>query len=737
MMDRTRAIRNLRLMLGKPVGAAPTSKPTEALLSQIRKELGYTKEEQYSDPEIDKCIRRVYYQRRGKQLYEASRGIGDLPPCADVQRREACRTSLRLFIETYCRTADKFNLPWASFHLEVLRKLQGAITTGGLFAMALPRSSGKTALTERAILWALLYGYRHYVVCIADGKQAALEILDTVQMEIESNELLQADFPEVCYPIKQLGGVQQRAAGQTYHGWPTNIVWGSSGTIVLPTIEGSASSGGILVTAGLNSRLRGMKHTTADGAEYRPDFVFLDDPQNDRSANSASQTDKRLKIVRGTVLGLAGAGKKLAGVMACTVIRQGDLADTLLDRKQSPEWNGVRYSLLESMPTNDALWSQYHEIWADSQRRGNGIADATAFYASHRREMDEGALASWPERYEHDEISAIQYAMDKLYQAKDAFFAEYQNQPVTQEQTDTLSVKPSDVIAKISGVKRRIVPADATRIVAYIDVQKGVLPYMVTAFADTGTAYVIDYGTYPEQPSPYWTMGDLQRSYMQRGMGLEGALTAALEALCSKLLDTAWIRQDGAEMHIGRCLVDAAWGMSTPTVLAYCQRSTWAGVLMPSFGRSLTADKKPFSEYHKQAGQTIGDFWLVTKHRTGIRVIEIDVNSAKSLWRQRLLTPMGDKGSWQVFGAQHDNLTIEYHKCLADQLCAEYAIPTTGRNRVVEVWHLYAGRDNHYLDCAAGCYAAASEQGMSMTQLSGLGDSARKRRTCRLPSARA
>ena len=188
-----------------------------------------------------------------------------------------------------------------------MRKMEASIINGGLFALALPRSSGKSATSERAIIWAILYGYRHYIVAIGDGRSAAQEIRETVQTERESNEKLIADFPEVCYPIAQLQGIVQRATGQRYHGKPTDISWGSSGTIVFPTIEGSPSSGAILVTAGINSRLRGMKRTTSDGRELRPDFVFLDDVQNDRSAASQSQIAKRLKVIRGRVWGLAAA----------------------------------------------------------------------------------------------------------------------------------------------------------------------------------------------------------------------------------------------------------------------------------------------------------------------------------------------------------------------------------------------------------------------------------------------
>ena len=63
--------------------------------------------------------------------------------------------------------------------------------------------------------------------------------------------------------------------------------------------------------------------------------------------NHLSQCATRERIIAGAVLGLAGPGKKIAGIMPCTVIHPGDLADRILDREKHPEWNGERTKLVE------------------------------------------------------------------------------------------------------------------------------------------------------------------------------------------------------------------------------------------------------------------------------------------------------------------------------------------------------------------------------------------------------
>jgi hypothetical protein len=107
---------------------------------------------------------------------------------------------------------------------------------------------------------------------------------------------------------------------QLYQGQRTHIGW-TAREIVLPTIAESPGSGAIIKVAGITGRIRGMKYKRADGQTVRPSLVILDDPQTDESARSLSQCATRESILAGAVLGLAGPGKKISGIMPCTVNR--------------------------------------------------------------------------------------------------------------------------------------------------------------------------------------------------------------------------------------------------------------------------------------------------------------------------------------------------------------------------------------------------------------------------------
>jgi hypothetical protein len=213
-----------------------------------------------------------------------------------------------------------------------------------------------------------------------------------------------------------------------------------------------------------------MKYKRADGRTVRPSLVVPDDPQTDESARSPSQCETRESVLAGAILGLAGPAKKISGILPCTVIRPGDMADSILDRDKHPEWNGERTKMVYSFPTDENLWQRYAVLRADSLRVYGDIRSATDFYVANREAMDAGAAIAWPERFNHDEVSAVQHAMNLRLQDESAFWAEYQNEPQA-EQLDTQIVTFDDVLAKTNGLPRFRLPVDVTHVVAAVDIQ--------------------------------------------------------------------------------------------------------------------------------------------------------------------------------------------------------------------------------------------------------------------------
>ena len=643
----------------------------------------------------------------------AGRDIGPLPEVVNPDRKAACERNFQLFCESYF--PETYSLAWSPDHLKVIEKIETAVLRGGLFALALPRGSGKTTITESAALWSMLYGHREFVVLIGATESAALELLDSLKTELEVNERLAEDFPEVCYPVAQLEGIANRCAGQLYKGERTRITW-TSNEIVLPTIKDSKASGIIVRVAGITGRIRGMKFKRSDGRNVRPSLVVIDDPQTSESAGSLEQTRKRVRVLAGDILGLAGPGQKISGIMPCTIIRPGDMADIILNRNTHPDWNGEKTRMVYRFPTNMKLWEEYAEIRAEALRTEGNFQKATEFYLANREAMDAGAEVSWEARFNHDEVSALQHAMNLKFQDESAFMSEYQNDPLPDDTADDSLLSVDEICAKINGLARRRVPLKCDRLTMFVDVQKALLFYVVIAWAEDFTGAVIDYGSWPDQHRHEYSLADANPSIQTLfpKAGFEGALYAALSALTDECLGREWEREDGAVLKIERALVDANWGQSTDVVYQFCRQSSHAGVILPSHGRYVGASSKPMTEYRKQQGDRLGFNWMIPNvaGKRAIRHVIYDTNYWKSFIHARLAVPVGDKGSLTLYGR-----IPGAHQLFAEHLTAEYRVKTQGRGRTVDEWKLKPqSHDNHFLDCVAGCAVCGSMLGASLPE---------------------
>lgn len=645
---------------------------------------------------------------RNAAISSAGRDIGELPEVLSPARKAKAATDFQYFCEAYF--PQTFHLAWSPDHLKVIRKIEQAVLEGGLFAMAMPRGSGKTTICECACIWAVLNGHREFVCLIGSDEGHAMDMLDSIKMELDGNDLLLADYPEVVYPIQCLDGIANRCSGQLYQGERTHIGW-TAKEIVLPTMPKSPASGAIVKVAGITGRIRGMKYKRADGNTVRPSLVVLDDPQTDESARSLTQCATREAVLAGAVLGLGGPGKKISGIMPCTVIRPGDMADNILDRDKHPEWNGERTKMVYSFPDNEKLWQRYAEIRAESLREGRGIEDATEFYGANQVAMDVGAEIAWPERFNYDELSAIQHAMNLKLQDEAAFFAEYQNEPLPEDAGDEEELSADDVAGKLNRHERGEVPLGVDHLTAFIDVQQAVLFYVVAGWERDFTGYVLDYGTFPDQQRSYFTLRDARHTLLAAtgAAGLEGSIYSGLEQLTYDLLGREWRRDDGAALRVERCLIDANWGNSTDVVYQFCRQSAHASVVTPSHGRFVGASSQPFSEYKRRPGDRIGHNWRIpnVQGKRAVRHVLFDANFWKSFIYSRLAVPMGDRGCLSLFGDKP-----ERHRLFAEHVTAEYRVRTEGRGRTVDEWKLRPERgDNHWFDCLVGSAVAASIQG--------------------------
>jgi len=344
--------------------------------------------------------------------------------------------------------------------------------------------------------------------------------------------------------------------------------------------------------------------------------------------------------------------------------------------------------------------------------------EATEFYREHREAMDAGARIAWPERHNEDELSGIQHAMNLRLRDEAAFFAEYQNEPIVEAEGEEM-LTAEEIAAKINGYERGVLPLGASHLTMFIDVQQRALFWLIAAWEEDFTGYVLDYGTWPDQRRAYFTLRDVQRTLARAtpGAGLEGSIYAGLEKLCEERLPRSYRREDGVGMKIDRTLIDANWGQSTDVVYQFCRQSTYAGTILPSHGRYVGASSIPFSEYRRKRGDRIGHHWRIrsTTGKRQVRHVLIDTNYWKSFVHARLAVAMGDPSCLSLFGRDE-----KAHRLLAEHLTAEFRVKTMARDRTVDEWKLRATRpDNHWFDCLVGSAVAASIQGATLSALPG------------------
>jgi len=671
--------------------------------------------EQYERHKRAAAARQKTLSRGGRELYP-------LPGPASPERRRKALLSLQCYCEIYRKST--FSNPWSDDQLEFVHYLEEVIRWGGMKIQAMARGDGKTSIAHAGAEWGVLNGFRQFVVTIGATASKSAQNIASLRSTFEENDLLASDFPEVCYPIRWLKGITQ--ARPLYLGDNVNIKL-TERELQMPWIPGSPCAGSIFYGDGLLGKgLRGLKRSLPTG-DIRPDLVIPDDPQDDESAVSPTQNAKRMRVIKGTVLGLAGPKRSISLVGAVTVIAQNDLAAQLLDRNQNPAFAGTRCQFLSKAPEGP-LWDEYWRIRADCLRREEmQYIEATEFYKAHRAEMDAGIEERSPYRFTESEISATQYAANIIQdRGRAAFYAEFQNDPLAPG-GDVQYLKLEDLRGKMNGLKRGVVPDWASVLVADIDVQDNILFWLVKAAGTDGARAIVDYGCYPDQNRRHFAVREVKRTLKtvllqkkRKGdqvWGGDGADTAGtafpdvsreeamydgLVELSNSLCGREWKRETGGTIPMRMVTIDAQDGDHWKIVYQVAREAPYKHLLMPRHGVPVKASDRPLSISAKaDPAVTIGEEWVrgpCKKEYGRQERLLVDSNYWKSQSQARWLTGRGANGCATIFGRDFDE-----HGMFADHRTAEYPnrITAQGKHgtRVSDEWVLFPGRsENHFLD---------------------------------------
>lgn len=176
-------------------------------------------------PIRDEHSRRDADIERGRERLRKGAEIGELPAVVDAARRESCRLDLAKFLVTYFPFSTGLS-PFSADHQRVIARTQDCIIGGGRFVNAVYRGFAKSTISENALLWAILFGHRKFGGIFAAESDLAAKAINSIRTELSDNDLLFADFPEVCHPVRCL---RERPSGATRRPTAANALTSAGG----------------------------------------------------------------------------------------------------------------------------------------------------------------------------------------------------------------------------------------------------------------------------------------------------------------------------------------------------------------------------------------------------------------------------------------------------------------------------------------------------------------------------
>lgn len=202
---------------------------------------------------------------------------------------------------------------FADFHLALLRNARGWVCrldkpARHRDAWVAPRNCGKSTWLHLVLpLWAAAHGHVRFIATFSDSSAQAEQHLANLRAELDTNELLRADFPELCKPALRADGLRVATRQDMLH----------------------QANGFVLVAKGLESGVLGLKE-----GNLRPELIILDDVEPGESNYSEYLVRKRLRTLVDVVLPLNLAARV---VLVGTVTMSGSIVHQLVKSVRSTE----------------------------------------------------------------------------------------------------------------------------------------------------------------------------------------------------------------------------------------------------------------------------------------------------------------------------------------------------------------------------------------------------------------
>jgi predicted phage terminase large subunit-like protein len=330
-----------------------------------------------------------------RQMIQASAKPFPDDKAAQKARKAQASLSLDFFCRTYfphyfAKPSSRLHKYFSQRYLDMIQK---AIQTGqgDKEANAAPRGNAKSTWGTFGLpLWVAAFRKRKFALIVSETRSQAESFLSFIKLELETNERLQQDFPEL------------------YGEGPK---WTSDQIITRNGVK--------IQAAGAGQKLRGLRH-----GNCRPDLVIVDDLENDESVESP---DQRKKLENWFFKALMKIGQPdTVFIVVGTILHYDSLLARLLVK---PGWKGQKFKAVMKWSPAVKLWEEWERIYADISI-GKDLAEAAAdnYFFGHEAEMLAGTEVLWPE------MEPYYYLMKMRVSDGPAYFeSEKQNEPLNPE----------------------------------------------------------------------------------------------------------------------------------------------------------------------------------------------------------------------------------------------------------------------------------------------------------------
>ncbi len=298
----------------------------------------------------------------------------------------------KYYFPHYHRTED------AAFHMGLAATLNRISTVrNSKLAIAAPRGSAKsTIISLEYAVYSICYNLEKCIILISSTAERASESLSTIKREMETNDRLIKDFPEVC---------ELRVK-------PEPRRW-SKGEII--------TKNDIMVTAlSVGQNIRGKRNS-----QHRPSLIILDDIEGNEMVQ---QEDSRYKLQDWFEKSVLKAGDNGTNfIFAGTIHHYGSLLAQYTDRQLTPGWESCIYRSIIHWSEAAAEWQEWANIFCRRKDFGGllGPEGSRAYFETYRDKMLAGTEVLWPQNKSYYDLMVLRQEGGEA-----SFDSEMQNEPV-------------------------------------------------------------------------------------------------------------------------------------------------------------------------------------------------------------------------------------------------------------------------------------------------------------------